>query len=509
MVGEMARRHCRALLVVAVLLFGGVPGATGRRKALTKRTASRGDHPSVGREVYVPKEASLAAVATGGDTEIIGSTPASVKDNPYFLHDQVWTGNSDAVNSIAPADDLFFSYNHHLVSREASVTGEASKTPAVAASRKSLRGTAPAADNPLVGREVTVPDGGSRSRLILQQLDRAAGLFYVAAEEDALQSNADLIAQFGVDGVMDAIEESDPGCHGQAHLVGRAAVRITTNVTHLVQACGLRCHTGCFHGVALGLVVDQAMGGEEGQQQELAERAGGAFQALCNDSSIVDAVGVGECLHAAGHTAAMIAGEVQSGDPADICMAAYAGAPRMQHYCGTGSFMQVFQHGAEPGCGATRLPGACYMYSWRAFFHKLRHGADYIEEVVILAIQQREYCEALRRDDAHRAGCIYGLAAHVGERLIMHDHGPEKLRVAAGKRAFQRVCWDLKGELLAACVEGFLLRNMKYYPKGTADAICSQWNPNWKSYTAEMCRRAAALTQYSFDRPVERYVVQA
>jgi len=66
-----------------------------------------------------------------------------------------------------------------------------------------------------------------------------------------------------------------------------------------------------------------------------------------------------------------------------------------------------------------------------------------------------------------------------------------------------------QGELLAACVEGFLLRNMKYYPKGTADAICSQWNPNWKSYTAEMCRGAAALTQYSFDRPVERYVVQA
>jgi hypothetical protein len=67
--------------------------------------------------------------------------------------------------------------------------------------------------------------------------------------------------------------------------------------------------------------------------------------------------------------------------------------------------------------------------------------------------------------------------------------------------------FTVQGELLAACVEGYLLRNMKYFPKDAADEICSQWSLSW-SYTREMCMEAAQLTQYSFDRNVERYVMQ-
>lgn len=57
-------------------------------------------------------------------------------------------------------------------------------------------------------------------------------------------------------------------------------------------------------------------------------------------------------------------------------------------------------------------------------------------------------------------------------------------------------------------MEGFLLRNRKYYPEGAAERICSNWSPSWTSYTRDMCREAAALEMYSPDRNVERYVVQ-
>ena len=63
-----------------------------------------------------------------------------------------------------------------------------------------------------------------------------------------------------------------------------------------------------------------------------------------------------------------------------------------------------------------------------------------------------------------------------------------------------------KGEYLAACVEGFLLRNNKYYPKGAADAICNAVSEE-SDYSRKDCMNASNLTQYDMARSVARYVV--
>ena len=103
-----------------------------------------------------------------------------------------------------------------------------------------------------------------------------------------------------MDGVLDIIEAEEPGCHGTAHQVGRAAVRITNDVVKLLQACGSRCGMGCFHGVALGLIAD----GDNGETAEQKQRI---LRSLCEDPRIVETYGVGECLHAVGHVTLMIA----------------------------------------------------------------------------------------------------------------------------------------------------------------------------------------------------------
>uniref|UniRef100_A0A7S1SNC9 Uncharacterized protein n=1 Tax=Tetraselmis chuii TaxID=63592 RepID=A0A7S1SNC9_9CHLO len=331
---------------------------------------------------------------------------------------------------------------------------------------------------------------------------------YRLDDQQAIDLVQPLLATFGVNGVLDAIESQNPGCHGEAHVVGRAAVRYTSNLTDLAQACGLRCHTGCFHGVALGLVVDQAGVDKDATDVTgvLTTKMSNAFRALCNDSTIIDTVGAGECLHAVGHTAAMMADEVDYEKALSICMTAYEGTPVFQHYCGTGAFMQITP---EPptACESTALPGACYMYSWRPFFRQMWHGMNYIEELTVLGIQQKEYCISKPPTAVHKAGCIYGLASHLAETVVMHDRSRVETRIKNGKKVFNELCGGLEGELLAACVEGYLLRNMKYFPKGAADEICSQWSLSW-SYTREMCMEAAQLTQYSFDRNVERYVMQ-
>jgi hypothetical protein len=58
-------------------------------------------------------------------------------------------------------------------------------------------------------------------------------------------------------GVLDALEyvvekEGRGGCHEDSHLVGRAAVRVSLNLTELAQACELRCRSGCMHGIMIG-----------------------------------------------------------------------------------------------------------------------------------------------------------------------------------------------------------------------------------------------------------------
>ena len=102
-----------------------------------------------------------------------------------------------------------------------------------------------------------------------------------------------------MNGVLDIIEAEEPGCHSTAHQVGRAAVRITNDVVKLLQACGSRCGMGCFHGVALGLIVDAGAGDAAEDKQRV-------LRSLCEDQRILESYGVGECLHAAGHVAIMI-----------------------------------------------------------------------------------------------------------------------------------------------------------------------------------------------------------
>ena len=62
--------------------------------------------------------------------------------------------------------------------------------------------------------------------------------------------------------------------------------------------------------------------------------------------------------------------------------------------------------------------------------------------------------------------------------------------------------------MLSSCVEGFLLRNNKYYPEGAAEAICEAMPVAGAGveYTREDCMDASRLTQYDMARRVARYV---
>mmetsp|Transcript_11440 Transcript_11440/g.32479 ORF Transcript_11440/g.32479 Transcript_11440/m.32479 type:complete len:276 (-) Transcript_11440:211-1038(-) len=274
----------------------------------------------------------------------------------------------------------------------------------------------------------------------------------------------------------------------------------------------MRCHVGCFHGMVLGLVVDNspAQPTDDAQQKTLLQSV---FHSLCNNTGVLEVYGTGECLHAAGHTATILATEHGMGDPDRICLDAYAGDPTSQHYCGTGAFMQLKPR--IESCADTHLPGACFLYAWRR--EKIVSGMRRSEPpsaVIAWAISMlKERCGGMEDSPVHHLGCVFGLAANTAERIGLTEHGAELTEhlVQHSVNAVRRLCLPLKGEAIAACVEGFVLRNQKYFPERAAEAICgsladSYSGPGSGAYSAGECRRAAELLQYSFDRNVGRYV---
>lgn len=60
--------------------------------------------------------------------------------------------------------------------------------------------------------------------------------------------------------------------------------------------------------------------------------------------------------------------------------------------------------------------------------------------------------------------------------------------------------------MLAACLDGFLLRSVKYYPRGAVEVICSPLREKWRGYALDKCLWTGRLTQYSLEREVSRYV---
>jgi hypothetical protein len=255
--------------------------------------------------------------------------------------------------------------------------------------------------------------------------------------------------------LLNALEETYPACHAQAHALGRAIFAATHDVEQALSECGTACTSGCMHGV-----VAEAFGGES------IETVMATMNAFCSDGEMARLHKPGNCAHGLGH-ALMLVTHDDVARAIDGCLG-FTGAP-MQYYCATGVYMQKFvtdrNRGAAPGtayspCDREHLfPGACYRYKGA---EQLEHGRDHAQVAA----------DCLRLTGSQRRGCFHGLgyasiaavfrdpgaitdactAGDAGDQTVCIEGVTEKLAQLDEVRA-RKACASLNGELRAVCAQ--------------------------------------------------------
>ena len=285
-----------------------------------------------------------------------------------------------------------------------------------------------------------------------------------------------LIREHGANNILSMLQAHNPTCHNVAHQVGRAAVRVTNDITHLLKMCEAGCKVGCFHGVIMGLVIDSYKGDFSAiSKEEKTTYVAGLLREMCDEETIGIAR-VGTCIHGVGHAAVVASDghDLQMG--MEICMAAFYDDRKKQHHCGTGASMNEKSKITQDAfniCSKVPMPASCFEYGFTGAPKKLNGGSS---ALIMWGKEESLQCTKLATMELQEA-CLYGLGTLVGRTISEEEkHDPEMVEMKARMSvAVQKVCLEgLEGEVIQkACMLGTMRYANRWFRQEATQVICS------------------------------------
>lgn len=306
-------------------------------------------------------------------------------------------------------------------------------------------------------------------RAFARELARHTGTLYALYDE--------YLEQIGANGILDGIEAVRPGCHSEAHDLGKLVYDRAGSVGQALRACDRRCHSGCMHGVLMGRFREMCT--VEGQLR--LELLAGSIENVClAEPQMQASYDPGDCAHGVGH-ALMFLADYGIDRALDACEG--FGDGRLRYYCATGAFMefvtagrvdeQIAERSFAP-CDAHRYPAACARYLLPRWLR---------DEIRETGSAERMYGLCRAQQGVRRTGCFHGL----GNALMPY--------VEAGSMSLASACLELESDARRVCIDGVVERMARYSPARAA-TVCAELEPADR----EICTRAVRGGMYRMDR---------
>jgi hypothetical protein len=272
----------------------------------------------------------------------------------------------------------------------------------------------------------------------------------------------------GTQGMLEAFEERNPFCHGEAHELGRAVFARVGDLGKSLVECGTGCTSACMHGVLKEAFGESTIG-----------EIGPRLASVCGEGAMKEIQKPGNCAHGMGHALMMVTdNDVERA----ISGCGGFGDAAMGYYCVTGVFMEFFDQAPDwdrrnlpvsyPCDTFTAYPAACFRYQGPRWFGKF--GSD-LGRVAAA-------CRAL--DEPLRGGCFHGLGfASVG--AVVKD---------AARLA--ELCPEESGRDQTMFLEG-VMESLGGFDREVAENACAQLSGEAR----RICLAAASEGMYRLAKP--------
>lgn len=293
----------------------------------------------------------------------------------------------------------------------------------------------------------------------------------------------------GPAGILDALEQEFPLCHGQAHDLGKVVYERSQDLNGSIVTCRDRCSSGCFHGVLMEAFQDVAVEepndehppGEEDVHVRL-EDLRAKIEQTCSLDEVTSVHPPGRCAHGLGH-ALMFLAEYDIPTALEYC--GLFSDRRMEYYCNGGAFMeydliwgrQDFTNGKAlhyPCDTYTEFPAACYFYRM-SYLLRIRGGVDKVAQ------------ECLTLPRYSRLGCLRGLGL---SQITALNQTPGQLA---------KVCSAGDTDDQKACIEGAVERWSDFDTPAPRVACQSLTGDELKQWCEAAADRGGFKLDKSFD----------
>ena len=319
--------------------------------------------------------------------------------------------------------------------------------------------------------------------------------FELAGEREKRPVFEKYINELGPTTMLDILESHYPGCHSQAHELGRTIFAQTKNIEESFTTCSTRCSYACFHGVLMEIFADSTAQKDvihnhpEGTTDHLhveTEDIITKARIVCDDLGNTDDTVKGACVHGLGHGFTLLFPDNLT-SALDLCNTIYKDAAS-RFYCASGVFMQRdLDRGAQDAQSAnplypcdtfTDIPAACYAFK----ITRLVYEQNYQDDDII------KLCLSLPTHE--RRGCFMGYGFHNYIPLL---ENPELLGelCGTGDTNDKKMCID--GAVLQATL--FDQYNLQPACESLTDNELRQW-----------CQDAVVQRVYSYDHSYDLYV---
>ncbi len=296
------------------------------------------------------------------------------------------------------------------------------------------------------------------------------------------------LPRIGANGLYEGIRTVRPGCHDEAHDLGRLIFSKLRDVGASLESCADACGSGCMHGVLMqfftqGRAMDSSS--HHHSAQLTAADVAGQIPTFCESRALTRMYLPGDCAHGVGH-AVMFLSKYDIPGAIDLCER-FPSYP-LRYYCATGAYMEYRLvrapteypiHGGFYPCDTARYPAACFrnMMTTTMRSHYAKGGS-------FRALQ--EQCAAL--GGKYRLGCFHG----IGQALVGF--------VARGRKTVAQICEYGSRDDQTMCVEGAMERLGKFAPAVAAERC--QPLPHW---LRRVCQAAASRKMYDLNKSFAMY----
>ena len=296
------------------------------------------------------------------------------------------------------------------------------------------------------------------------------------------------LPRIGANGLREGIKTVFPGCHDEAHDLGKVIFSKLRDVGASLESCADACASGCMHGVLMqfftnGRPMDPSS--HQHSAQLTTADVAGQIPTFCDSPALTRMYSPGDCAHGVGH-AAMFLSKYEVPAAIDLCER-FPSYP-LRYYCATGAYMEYRLtrspadyplHGGLYPCSASPYPSACFRYVMTNTiqWHFARGGT--------LETLQNQ-CAAL--SGKYRLGCFHG----IGNALVP--------RISRGRLTAAQACGAGSRDDQTVCIEGVMERLGKFQP-----AIAAERCEPLTDWRRGVCQAAASRKMYDMTKSFALY----